>query len=287
MKFLVLSDGAETSRCVLPHAEAFRRALQGELLLVRISDAADDLRAEGAGGHQSGETDRDPQAETDLRTELEAVGIAGAVRTGMLRADESIARAALRIAEEAPADLIIMGTRGRGSLREALFGSVAREVLQRARVPVMLVSPACQGAGHTEPYRLLVTTDGSLAPSYLARVLQSFLASGEAEAVLLSVYLPRLGDAGEEAEVRALEGHLFEIGALLAAPARSRAMVRALQGLRTLEAEILGVAQEVGASVLVVFSEHLGAPEEPLVRSTARYAIRHSPIPVLLMPPAS
>jgi nucleotide-binding universal stress UspA family protein len=49
-------------------------------------------------------------------------------------ADTIVARA-----KEWSADLIVMGTHGRGAIGSLLLGSVAQKVLQRASVPVMLV----------------------------------------------------------------------------------------------------------------------------------------------------
>jgi nucleotide-binding universal stress UspA family protein len=43
----------------------------------------------------------------------------------------------LRVAEESGADLIVMGTHGRTGLRRLLMGSVAEQVLRRARCPVV------------------------------------------------------------------------------------------------------------------------------------------------------
>jgi nucleotide-binding universal stress UspA family protein len=45
----------------------------------------------------------------------------------------------LRAAEEAPADLIVMGTHGRGGLPRLLLGSVAEHVLRAAPCPVLTV----------------------------------------------------------------------------------------------------------------------------------------------------
>jgi nucleotide-binding universal stress UspA family protein len=49
-------------------------------------------------------------------------------------ADTIVARA-----KEWSADLIVMGTHGRGAIGSLLLGSVAQKVLQRAAVPVLLV----------------------------------------------------------------------------------------------------------------------------------------------------
>ena len=43
----------------------------------------------------------------------------------------------LRQAEELPADMIVMGTRGLSGLKHVLLGSVAERVVQKARCPVL------------------------------------------------------------------------------------------------------------------------------------------------------
>jgi nucleotide-binding universal stress UspA family protein len=49
------------------------------------------------------------------------------------------AREIVRVAEEAPADLIVMGTRGRSGLTRLVMGSVAEHVLRKAPCPVLTV----------------------------------------------------------------------------------------------------------------------------------------------------
>jgi nucleotide-binding universal stress UspA family protein len=54
-------------------------------------------------------------------------------------ADGDPAAEILRVAEEAPCDLIVVGTHGRTGLGRLLTGSVAEQVLRRAACPVLTV----------------------------------------------------------------------------------------------------------------------------------------------------
>jgi len=51
------------------------------------------------------------------------------------------ARTIIDISERFACDLIVMGARGASSLRSAMMGSVANEVLHASTVPVMIVKP--------------------------------------------------------------------------------------------------------------------------------------------------
>lgn len=54
---------------------------------------------------------------------------------------ESPAEAIVEEAEERGVDVIVMSTQARGALGEAIFGSTAKDVLQRSSVPVLMVPP--------------------------------------------------------------------------------------------------------------------------------------------------
>jgi nucleotide-binding universal stress UspA family protein len=63
----------------------------------------------------------------------------GSVRIERVLREGDVAGEILALAKEAPCDLIVMGTHGRTGLSRLLMGSVAEQVVRRARCPVLTV----------------------------------------------------------------------------------------------------------------------------------------------------
>jgi nucleotide-binding universal stress UspA family protein len=102
------------------------------------------------------------------------------------------ARAILEAAEEAHADLIVIGTRGQTGLKRVFLGSTAAHVVRHAACPVLTVHP--EDVGQHRPIRhILVPTDYSddaeLALREVTRLLGPVSAS--ARVILLHVYRSR------------------------------------------------------------------------------------------------
>ncbi|MGA2283669.1 MAG: universal stress protein [Candidatus Dormibacteria bacterium] len=90
------------------------------------------------------------QIESDVEGEARRVAeaarerVPGEIDTDVVVVCERPADAIIREVERGGHDLVVMGSRGRGSLRSLLLGSVSLSVLHRSRVPVMVVhSTAC------------------------------------------------------------------------------------------------------------------------------------------------
>lgn len=126
-------------RCVMPEKVALLyvqkiegRSLMDEMLgMAELSTLKEQLR----GTEYQAALDRKAQAVLDhYRKQLEARGVPGVqnvVREGQ-PADEI-----LKAAEEAGAEMIIIGSRGR-RLQTLLMGSVSREIANRSEIPVLI-----------------------------------------------------------------------------------------------------------------------------------------------------
>jgi nucleotide-binding universal stress UspA family protein len=101
------------------------------------------------------------EAEKSLNEQVERIEAAGAsVAQSHLRMGGA-AEEIVSLGEEIEAGLIVVGSRGRGSLRRALMGSVSDSVVRHAHCPVLVV----RGEEDEEPLvsseRILLATDGS------------------------------------------------------------------------------------------------------------------------------
>lgn len=100
---------------------------------------------------------------------------AGVAVTLARAADSNIATALLAHAAAQGCEAMVLGRRGRGALRTALFGSVSAGVVQHATLPVIVVNEAVAPLSSVT-LRILLATDGSAAANRAA-VFASTLAS--------------------------------------------------------------------------------------------------------------
>jgi nucleotide-binding universal stress UspA family protein len=137
-RIVVGIDGSATGEAALRFALEEARRRQADLEVVHTwSGRRHDPLPLGSGPvYEEG-------LEDEARDWLESV-VAGLDRTGIPRIDPIVAggeagHALVRIA--AGADLVIVGSRGRGAVASALLGSVSRYVLHHAPCPVIVVPP--------------------------------------------------------------------------------------------------------------------------------------------------
>ncbi len=136
-KTLVLAlDGSDGSRRAIPLAVELANRDNAKLVIAHVEE---DIVGKGGGPIHA--TEDEIQAEIHRQAEeLSAQGIETSVemRDVMLGGP---AHAIEEIANEADADLIVLGTRGHSLIAGLLLGSVTQRLLHIARRPVLAVPP--------------------------------------------------------------------------------------------------------------------------------------------------
>jgi len=193
------------------------------------------------------------------------------------------------------ADLIVMSTHGRGGLSRMLYGSVADQILRRARVPVLLVPSIVEHSWPADgPLSLLVPLDGSeLATEALHSadlLTEAFGAQLALLRVVQPVSYPLVGEGyayvpfDEEAEVADARRYLDDQAARLSGDG-----VRVSTNVAVGEpARVIGeIAREQDVDVVVMATHGHGGLSRVILGSVATATLRHTTAPLLLVRPAA
>ena len=137
LKNIVLAfDGSEFSNRALQYAKTFAERFEATLWLVHIFTHTSDLL--GYEDYEKLYSKRKASGQTLLGVALQELSNTKLdVREKLEEGPE--AESILNIAKNCNADLIVMGTRGHGKLKDLLVGSVSRKVIHHSLCPVMVV----------------------------------------------------------------------------------------------------------------------------------------------------
>ena len=136
-KNIVLAyDGSEYSHKALQRAKAIAERFEATLWLVHVFRNPSDLL--GYADYEKLFDKRKSAAQTILDDALEKLGRTTFPVQEQLK-EGLEAELILKIAANCKADLIVMGTRGLGTVKGFLVGSVSRKVIHYAECPVMVV----------------------------------------------------------------------------------------------------------------------------------------------------
>jgi len=290
-KILLATDGSREAELAGRTAADLASGTSSELHVVHVGEVAPVYHPERH-GYLARYDKIQEEARRSLDEQVEQLRTAGATITQahlrMGRADEEI----VALAEELGAGLIVMGNRGRGGVRRALMGSVSDSVVRHAHCPVLVV----RADPMVFPAKILVATDGSreaeLASSSAAELAER---TGSELHIVYVGHIPliyyespgawaldpdlrsRMQErAGEETKARLDEqvrrvredgGEVAEAHARLGRP----------------DAEIVGLAEELGAGLVVIGSRGLGPLRSALMGSVSHSVVRHARCPVMVV----
>ncbi len=201
-------------------------------------------------------------------------------------------------AEEAEADLVVVGRRGLGGVKRLLMGSVSEGVIHHARCPVLVI---CGDGEVWPPARVVIADDSSEDARRAGELAAGIGGLFEAEGVLIQIY-PRvlkttqetsalesrivdhaLGEAESE-----LRGRAEDLAPLLGRRPDVKLVVdEAAEGVDGVAATLLEEAKGAGVpSLISVGSRGLGAMQRARVGSVSTEVVRAANGPVLVYPNA-
>jgi nucleotide-binding universal stress UspA family protein len=215
------------------------------------------------------------------------------VRTAVRLGDP--ATVLLGLEEDEDAQLVVMGTHGRGGLDRWVRGSVAEAVLCRGRAPVLLVRPTDDPARAARlgrgAVRLLVPLDGSALAAGAIHEAGRIAAPGGGEIVLATVVPPRDGDRPPEATPAGVTPRTVAQWHLEAAAVGLRGRgLRATAVVLTAEdpaAAIVDLATLEEVDLIVMATHGRGGLGRWLYGSVADAVSRTARTPVLLVRPTA
>lgn len=140
-KILVAIDGSQISHRVVAHAAAAAQAFQAELHILYVSTLSKQLplpeQIEGCKTCQFSPDDPKSYTKTVLAEALHVVPSGVPVITHDEPGEPRIV--ILEFAEHNGCDLIVVGSRGLGTVAGLLMGSVSGYILHKAKCPVLVV----------------------------------------------------------------------------------------------------------------------------------------------------
>ena len=188
----------------------------------------------------------------------------------------------IEAADRMDADLIVLGSRGHGSIESMLLGSVSAEVAERARQSVLVARSASIS-------RLLVATDGAPRSEVIPRVIGAWnvFAGYPAHAISVAPVNSPLFDllVGlymlNSAEVEPTRDQLMELHRGFArslAAQLSEAGIPSDAEVRSGDAaaQIVQAAHDVGADLVITGSSNLHGLDRLLLGSVARNVLLHA-----------
>ena len=293
-KILLATDGSEEAEMAATTAINLAKNTGSELhiLVVGPGYPAYDVRVPEVA------EERGRQAQNILDEQVARIEHAGGVvaqahlrlAEGHLGIEHHPSDDVVRFAEEIRAGLIVLGSRGLGGIRRALMGSVSDSVVRHAHCPVMVV----RGEPVSFPTKILLATDGSKDAELATTTAADLASSTDSDLHVVSVF------PGSAYVHSYYEVHYPEAAERLRREAREeRQEMLDEQVDRVQEAggdvaqthiragetaeEIVSLAEDIGAGLIVMGSKGLGGIRRALIGSVSAAVVPHAHCPVMVV----
>lgn len=293
-RLLLAIDSSEDAELATDTALELARATNSELHVVYVGQiyyVGMDARVRvNPAGVPTVQMEQEAQKKFDV--ELEKISDAGgSVAEAHLRMGAA-AEEILELAEEMDAGLIVLGSRGLGGIRRALMGSVSHSVVRHAHCPVMVVRPLGQEGSSFVEGTILASTDGSHEADLAVRTAADIAGSVGSELHLVHVLpVSRLYSNVDIALAQGIKQHHKESRQEAEKLLEEQASKAKDGGTEVAEAhlvegepaaEIVALAEDIGAGLIVMGSRGLGGIRRALIGSISDAVVRHAHCPVIV-----
>jgi nucleotide-binding universal stress UspA family protein len=283
-KILLATDGSEDAELAATTAVGLARNTASELHVVHTWRPVPSVHFDALIRQ---EMEREAQGILDEQVK-KIEGLGGSVAQARL-SEGGASEEIVALAEEIGDGLIAMGSRGRGRIRRLLMGSVSDAVVRHAHCPVLVV----RWKPVVFPAKILLATDGSGEAELASRTAADLAQRTGSELHLVHVGSLVTHGAGSGVQVGPLPGvHQDELdrqaeGLLEAEVERMKS-----SGIEVAEAhlrrgradeEVIVLAEETGADLIVVGSKGLGGVRRALMGSVSDSVVRHAHCPVMVV----
>jgi nucleotide-binding universal stress UspA family protein len=285
-KILFAIDGSRDAEVAATTAVGLARATGSELYVVTAAEEYPHYEAYWPLAERSRQL-----AQEILHKQLKRIEkLGGTVDQNYLRIGTA-AEEVVSLAEEIGAGLIVLGSRGRGGVRRALMGSVSDSVVRHAHCTVVVV----RGEPVVFPTKILVATDASEEAHLAATTAADVAERTGSELHVVHVGKANTRGAYSGVEVGPLPGiHQDELDKQ--AEGLSEAEVERMEASDTKVAgshlrrgradeQIVVLAEEIGAYLVVMGSRGLGRIRRALLGSASDSVVRHAHCPVMVVRP--
>jgi nucleotide-binding universal stress UspA family protein len=295
-RILCPTDLSEIAPRAFDHATALARFYQAEIELVYVNEAV--LPGPVAAAPYPAWSALDPQARARLLEALEALAVPArsvGIRVNAAVREGRVVGEILGRARSWPADVLVMGTHGRGGFERWVLGSVTEKALRQSPCPVLTVPPPAEGLRPAESilFRKIVCPVDFSGPSVAALHHALRLAEESAAEITVLHVLEWLAEEEPGAKMvgfdvpefrRHLERDAWErICTLVPAAARDWCQPREeVVGGRPWR-EILRVARERQADLVVMGVRGRNSVDLALFGSTTHHVVRGAKCPVLVV----
>jgi nucleotide-binding universal stress UspA family protein len=290
-------DGSPLAETVLPHAITMARATKCSLRLYRVLLPAElihtwtpDVPAETVKGWAARARQGAHANLARLAANLQDSGVK--VRYEVVVEEDAALGIIARAAQSPAIAMIAMATHGRTGIARWVFGSVADKVLHATTTPLLLIRPSVGLVAEARPvtYRsILVPLDGSMFADQALDQARSLATATGASLVVVTV-VPRTGSDGpddmslgtgvNEAEMARVAGYLKQKAEQIKAEGLD---VRIITAYGQPAEEILRVADEEQADLMVIATHGVGGVQQFWIGGVATKVVQGARLPILLL----